>query len=391
MIKLIKNAHIYSPEDLGVMDVLVADGKIAKIASNIELKIDADFVETIDAKGKIMVPGLIDCHVHLLGGGGEGGFKTRTPEIVLSDLVMGGITTVVGCLGTDGVTRNMESLVAKAYGLREEGISAYVYTGSYRIPLVTVTGSIQKDIMMIEPIVGIGEIAISDHRSSSPTVNDFAKVASDARVGGILSGKSGLVNIHLGDGKEMLNYLFQMKDNSEIPLTQFLPTHANRNSDLYQEAIRYAREGGYIDFTTSTVPQFIEEGEVPAALAFVTAIEKGVSDTHMTFSSDGQGSLPLFDQNGELKGLDVGRVTSMFATLRTLMLEHHVALEVALKPFTINPAQLLKLNQKGRLKENMDADILLISKERFEITDVIARGKWLYKENKLIVKGTFEK
>ncbi|MDH8677997.1 beta-aspartyl-peptidase [Fusibacter bizertensis] len=391
MIKLIKNAHIYSPEDLGVMDVLVADGKIAKIASNIELKIDADFVETIDAKGKIMVPGLIDCHVHLLGGGGEGGFKTRTPEIVLSDLVMGGITTVVGCLGTDGVTRNMESLVAKAYGLREEGISAYVYTGSYRIPLVTVTGSIQKDIMMIEPIVGIGEIAISDHRSSSPTVNDFAKVASDARVGGILSGKSGLVNIHLGDGKEMLNYLFQMKDNSEIPLTQFLPTHANRNSDLYQEAIRYAREGGYIDFTTSTVPQFIEEGEVPAALAFVTAIEKGVSDTHMTFSSDGQGSLPLFDQNGELKGLDVGRVTSMFATLRTLMLEHHMALEVALKPFTINPAQLLKLNQKGRLKENMDADILLISKERFEITDVIARGKWLYKENKLIVKGTFEK
>ncbi len=390
MIKLIKNAHVYAPEDLGKMDVLIADGKIAKLAKCIEISDKENLVEEIDATGKIMIPGLIDCHVHLLGGGGEGGFKTRTPEIVLSDLIAGGITTVVGCLGTDGITRNMESLVAKAYGLREEGITAYVYTGSYRVPIVTVTGSIQKDIMLIDPILGIGEIAISDHRSSSPTVEDFAKIASDARVGGILSGKAGLVNIHLGDGKDMLKYLFHMKDHSEIPMTQFLPTHANRNPELYKESIRYANEGGYIDFTTSTVPQFIEEGEVPAAKAFVNAIEKGVLDSHMTFSSDGQGSLPLFDLNGVLKGLDVGRVTSMFSTLRELKLDFNMSLEIALKPFTVNPANLLRLKNKGKIQENCDADLLLISPEVFEISDVIAIGKWMLKDKVAVVKGTFE-
>lgn len=398
MIKLIKNAHIYAPENLGVKDVLIADGRIAKIGIFDALHLNAlhlnalpKVVEVIDAQGKIMIPGLVDCHVHLLGGGGEGGFKTRTPEIVLSDLIAGGITTVVGCLGTDGVTRSMESLVAKAYGLREEGISAYVYTGSYRVPLVTITGSIQKDIMMIDPIVGIGEIAISDHRSSLPTIEEFSRISADARVGGILSGKAGLVNIHLGDGIERMKYLQHMKEQTDIPLTQFLPTHANRNLELYKEAVHYAMDGGYIDFTTSTVPQFIEEGEVPAADAFVMAIHNGVSDTHMTFSSDGQGSLPLFDQNGVLKGLDVGRVTSMFSTLKTLVLDMNMKLETALKPFTMNPAQLLKLKTKGSISENADADVVLVSADTFEISDVIAGGKWLMKDRMFVVKGTFEK
>ena len=388
MIKLIKNVNIYAPEKIGIKDVLIVDGKIAKIG---DIDFSSDFVEVVEAKGKIMIPGLVDCHVHLLGGGGEGGFKTRTPEIMLSDLIEGGITTVVGCLGTDGITRSMEALVAKAYGLREEGISAYVYTGSYRVPLVTITGSIQKDIMMIEPIVGIGEIALADHRSSQPTVEEFARISADARVGGILSGKSGLVNIHLGDGKDMLKYLHHMHEFTDIPLSQFLPTHANRNPELYQEAVSYAKNGGYIDFTTSTVPQFIEEGEIPAADAYALAIQNGVSDTHMTFSSDGQGSLPLFDQNGVLKGLDVGRVTSMFSTLKTLVCDKNMALDVALKPFTLNPAQLLKLKSKGRIQENADADFVLISEVGFEISDVVSGGKWMMQEGKLKTKGTFEK
>lgn len=275
MIKLFKNANVYAPDALGINDVLVVGDKIAQIDKCIEWNAQDSHVEIIACDGKHMFPGFVDGHVHLLGGGGEGGYKTRTPELFLSDLIKGGITTVVGCLGTDGVTRSVESLVAKAYGLREEGVSAYVYTGSYRLPLVTVTGSIQKDIMMIDPVIGIGEIAISDHRSASPTVHDLAVAASDARVGGILSGKAGLVNIHLGDGKDKLSYLFQMQTITELPYTQFLPTHANRNKELYEEAIRYALDGGYIDFTTSTVQKFIDEGEVRAGEAFKIGLVDG--------------------------------------------------------------------------------------------------------------------
>lgn len=394
MIKLFKDVALYTPEYLGCRDVLVVGDKIGKIAEHIDINmqcLEDGLLQVIDCSGRMMIPGLIDGHVHLLGGGGEGGYKTRTPELMLSDLILGGITTVVGCLGTDGISRSMQSLVAKAYGLREEGVSAYVYTGSYRLPLNTVTGSIQEDIMMIEPIIGIGEIAISDHRSAAPTFEELAKAASDARVGGILSGKAGLVNIHLGDGKDMMRFLFEMNDKTELPYSQFLPTHANRNKALFDEAVKYAKSGGFIDFTTSTVPAFIDEGEVPAAKAFAISLAQGVSPNQITFSSDGQGSLPMFDSTGRLIGLDVGKSSSLFDTLRTLVMELSIDVEKALLPVTLNPARLLKLTNKGRIEVGADADIVLVSKETFEVRDVYARGVMMLSDGILINKGTFEK
>lgn len=394
MIKLFKNVALYSPEYMGCRDVLVVGDKIGKISEQIDINMachDGDLLQVIDCTGRIMIPGLIDGHVHLLGGGGEGGYKTRTPELVLSDLIIGGVTTVVGCLGTDGVSRSMQSLVAKAYGLREEGVSAYVYTGSYRLPLNTVTGAIQQDIMMIDPIVGIGEIAISDHRSAAPTFDELAKAASDARVGGILSGKAGLVNIHLGDGKDMMRYLFEMKARTELPYSQFLPTHANRNISLFKEAVKYAQDGGFIDFTTSTVPAFIEDGEVPAAKAYTICLAQGVAPEQITFSSDGQGSLPRFDSSGVLIGLDVGKSSSLFETVRTLVVDMSVDIEKALLPVTLNPARLLKLKDKGRIEEGADADIVLVGKDSFELCDVYARGVAMMINGSLVKKGTFEK
>lgn len=391
MIKVIKNVMVYSPKFLGKKDILIASNKIAAIEDQIETRELSSYAEIVEGDGKIAFPGFVDSHVHLLGGGGEGGYKTRTPEIMLSDLIEGGVTTVVGCLGTDGITRSMESLVAKARALEEEGISTYVYTGSYRLPLKTLTDSVQKDLMMIDKIIGVGEVAISDHRSSMPTIDEFARVSADARVGGILSGKAGIVNVHLGDGKEMLDYLLYMMKNSEIPSTQFIPTHANRNRVLYRESIAYAKQGGYIDFTTSTVPQFIEEGEVRASDAYAQGLAEGVEEFRMTFSSDGQGSLPIFDLEGKLLGLDVGRVTSLYESVVQLITEHEMDIENAIRPITINPSRLLKLKNKGEIAIGMDADIVLVDKNNLRISDVFANGKYMMKNFEVIAKGTFEK
>ena len=212
---LIKNAHIYAPEDLGVKDVLVGGGEILRIADQLPAE-PAYEMTVLDGSGKILMPGLIDAHVHILGGGGEGGAKSRTPEIMLTDITLGGVTTVVGCLGTDGCTRTMTNLLAKARGLEEEGITTYVYTGSYQVPVRTLTGSIMDDVILLEKVVGTGEIAISDHRSSQPTKEEFARIVADTRVGGILSGKAGLVNIHMGDGEEKLSFLRYVLKNTQI-------------------------------------------------------------------------------------------------------------------------------------------------------------------------------
>lgn len=288
---IIKGAHVYSPEDMGVKDVLVGGGKILKIAEELPVE-EAYGVEVIDGKGKVLIPGMIDAHVHILGGGGEGGPKTRTPEIMLSDIVSAGVTTVVGCLGTDGCTRTMTNLLAKAQGLDDEGITTYIYTGSYQVPVRTLTGSIMDDLILLEKVIGTGEIAISDHRSSQPTQEDFSKIVADTRVGGILSGKAGVVNVHMGDGKEMLAFLRYVLETTQIPPANMLPTHINRNEYLLEDGFDYAKNcGGYIDFTTSMNSVKSEGSRSKASVALKAALDVGVPVTHITFSSEDRKSV----------------------------------------------------------------------------------------------------
>lgn len=390
MVVLIKNIEVYSPEYKGRKNILILDDKIAYIGDDdIDLKLPFA-IKVIDGSKYYAFPGFIDGHVHITGGGGEGGFATRTPEIVLSDIIKGGITTIVGCLGTDGVTRSMENLYAKARGLEEEGVSTYIYTGSYRVPTTTLTGSIMKDIMMIDKVVGVGEIALSDHRSSQPSIEELKRLTADARVGGILSKKAGVVNIHLGDGDRMLSYLIEIVETTEIPITQFWPTHINRNPKLFKEGIEYAKKGGFIDFTTSSDPVFWEEGEVKASRAIKICLEEGVNEENMTLTSDGQGSLPQFNEKGEFVKLGIGRVTSLYKEVRDAVIEDNVPIDKALKCITKNPAKILKLKNKGRIDVDMDADLVLVDKDSLEIQTVIAMGKILMEERNILVRGTFE-
>ena len=389
MLTLIKNGEVYGPDYLGKQDILLTGTKIAMIEKNIPIPEGLE-VTVIDAAGKKVVPGFIDSHVHLLGGGGEGGFKTRTPEIMLTDITKGGVTTVVGCLGTDGFTRDMKSLVAKARGLEEEGISAYCYTGSYQVPVRTTTGSIQEDMILIDKIIGVGEIALSDHRSSQPTIAELERLTAEARVGGILSGKAGVVNIHLGSGERGLEFLEEIIEKTEIPATQFLPTHMNRDENLFQKAIAYGKKGGLMDFTTSTTKKFLEEGERKCSKALLRALKEGIKLEQITFSSDGQGSLPDFDQQGNYIGLQVGRVTSLYEEVRDAVLNEELDLSTALAVITKNPAAILKLKTKGEIQKGFDGDLVILEDESLDIHTVIAMGQVMLHNKEIVVKGTFE-
>lgn len=392
MITIIKNAEVYKPERAGIKDVLLIGDKIAAIDDHISID-TRGFAEVteIDAKGKSLVPGFIDSHVHILGGGGEGGFSTRTPEATLSGLTTAGVTTVVGCLGTDGVARDMFSLLAKARGLDEEGITAYIYTGSYRLPLRTITGEIMKDIMAIDKIIGIGEVAISDHRSSQPTFEEFVRAVADARVAGMLSGKAGIINIHLGDGPRKIDLLRRALKETEIPIAQFLPTHVNRNPELFEECVYYAKDGGYIDFTGSEDPDFWEEtdGEVRFSKGLKRLLEEGVNQNNFTLSSDGQGSMPIFNEKKEYVGIGIGKSTSLIKAIKECVFRESIPLETAIRAITSNPARILKLNKKGKIEANMDADICMLD-ENLDVDTVIAKGKIMVKDKMPVVYGTFE-
>ncbi len=391
MLTVIRNVEVYSPEYLGVKTVVIAGDKIEGIYN--ELKLPDNFIpiEIIEGDGLLLFPGFIDNHVHLVGGGGEGGFSTRTPELQLSQLTSTGITTVIGCLGTDDVCRNLGSLYAKACGLDKEGITTYIYTGSYEIPIKPLTNSIKEDILLIDKVIGVGEIALSDHRSSQPTYEEFIRTVALARVGGMLSSKSGVVNIHIGLGSKRLEYLFRLMEETEIPVSQVLPTHCNREGKVFSEAMKFAKAGGNIDLTTSFNPQDMERGEVRAAKGLKELLEAGVSEDNITFSSDGNGSLPTFNEKGEIASLEICSPASLFQEIKTAVMEYDVPIEKAIKTVTSNPARIFKLEEKGKIETGKDADIVLLNKNDLSIGQVIARGKVHIREGKVLIKGTYEK
>lgn len=390
MLTLIKNGEIFAPDYLGKMDLLIVNNKIGYIESEINEPAGFVGIKVIDASGKYVVPGFIDSHVHIMGGGGEGSYRTRTPELQLTDATLSGITTLVGVIGTDGTTRSMPALIAKARALEEEGISCYVHTGSYQVPVKTLTGKIEDDLILIDKIIGVGEIAIADHRSSQPTYEEMAKIASAARIGGMLSGKAGVVNVHVGDSYDHLKVIEEVVEKTDIPIRQFHPTHINRNPHLFERGIEYAKKGGYVDFTTSSIPKFFEEGEVKCSVGLRRMLEQGVDISQITFTSDGQASLPDFNEQGDLVGLKIGRVSTLYQEVKDAIQQEGIDISMALKVITQNPAALLKLHHKGKVEAGKDADLVLLNKSDLSIDTVFAMGRMMVADGIPVVKGTFE-
>ncbi|WP_088228114.1 beta-aspartyl-peptidase [Desulfosporosinus sp. FKB] len=388
MFKLLKGGRVFTPENLGTKDLLIAGDKIAQIG---EINPVPEYgpVEVIDVTDHYVVPGFIDQHIHLIGGGGEAGYASRTPEVRLSQLTSAGITTVVGCLGTDGTTRHMASLLAKARGLENEGISTYIYTGSYEIPTCTLMKNVRDDLIIIDKVIGCGEVAISDHRSAQPTKEDISKLAAECRVGGILSGKAGVLHLHVGSGKEGLRILSEIVDETNIPITQFIPTHINRNADLLAEGIRFAQKGGRIDLTTGFNPLSQPRTSISPTEAIHQALAEGAPLEQITMSSDGNGSLPVFNERGDIVGMTVSEPRCLYEEFKNLV-NSGLPLEDSLKVITQNPARVLKIQErKGTLRVWADADVLVLDQD-LNIVHVYARGQCMIRDGKILVSGTFE-
>ncbi|WP_404838595.1 beta-aspartyl-peptidase [Aeromonas media] len=374
MLTLIGGAEIHSPAPLGQQDLLVADGRIAWLGKGLTVPPDWPLVR-VDGRGRYLVPGLVDPLAHITGGGGEGGFAFRTPELAAGEALKAGVTTLVAALGTDSLTRTPAQVLGKVREFRAAGVSAYMYTGSYHLPVKTLTGRVESDIMLIPEVLGVGELAISDHRSSAPTHDELARLVSEARVAGLLAGKSGVSFFHVGDGRGALAPLRALRDGTDIPLHQLYPTHCNRNPWLFAEAIDWGRAGGWIDLTTSSFPELLDDGEQLAAEALVALLAAGVPADRISFSSDANASLPRFDGEGSLVEMRCGQIASLWQEcVRACALG--VSLEVALGVVTANPARALGLAGKGVIGVGQDADLLLIAPEHLAIERVMSGGQW---------------
>lgn len=375
---LLKNCDLWSPEHLGRRDVFVAGGKI--VAVEPELAIDFPGLETIDLKGTKLVPGLIDQHIHVTGGGGEGGWQSRCPELVFSELVRAGVTTFLGVSGTDSMSRSIENLLAKVRGLAAEGASGWMWTSNYAFPPTTITRDVKTDLFAIPEVLGV-KIALGDHRSSWPTTDELLRLASEVRIAGMLTGKVGFVHVHLGDRPTAFD-LMEACIATGIPAKHFRPTHTGRHPEVFRRACEFAKAGGIMDITTGGGNYLGTAAETLRA-----ALAAGVPAERITLSSDGHGSMPRFNDAGEMVGLAVGLINCNKETIGELAKD--LGLETALRFMTTNVAHALNLTEKGAIVPGADADMLVVD-DAFEPQWVFMRGRIAMREGELLMKGAFE-
>lgn len=378
---LIKNTNLYSPKSLGKKDILISNGKI--VAIDDEIVNHSVFSVVWDAKGAITTPGFIDQHIHVIGAGGKHGFASMTPQLHLGDLINCGTTTVVGLLGTDGSTRSIKTLFSKTQALNQEGITAYMYTGYYGLDKVYLMNSLQEDMIYIDSVIGC-KIAISDIRSSYPSALELLRLLRNVRVGGMLSGKKGILHLHLGALSSKMDLLFEIIENYEFPIEHISPTHVGRTKDLFDQAITFAKMGGMIDITTGASKYTDPYKSV------LYALDNNVSIDNMTFSSDGNAGLDKLDKNNNLVGFKSAPFDKNFEEVINLHKLGGIPIEDALKLITSNPAKNLGLKNKGQVKVNSDADLCFLNSD-LELHTVIANGKFMMQEGALVVKGSFEK
>ncbi len=383
---LLLDADVYAPEPLGRRTVVVAGDRVVAITETPPSVAGLD-VERIDLGGRRLIPGLIDAHVHVTGGGGEAGPHTAAPAPPLTAYTTAGVTSVVGLLGTDDTTRTTGGLIRRVRALREEGLSAWAWTGGYHLPPTTLTGSVRSDIAYVREIIGFGEFALSDHRSSQPTPDEVARVAADCHVGGLMTGKAGVLHLHMGDGPRGLAMIRGLIDTTEIPPRTFHPTHVNRRAGLLDEALELTERGVTVDLTAFPPGEAVGD-EVSAADAIARFLDSGLPTERLTVSSDGGGCLPTFDTQGEL--LKMGFATSSsLSDLLVELLERGLALDTVLPLFTRNVARLLRLHGHGVVTPGSSADLVVLNASG-RPTDVMARGRWHVRGGRPILRGTFE-
>jgi beta-aspartyl-dipeptidase (metallo-type) len=351
MLTLIEGGAVYSPEPCGVQSVLLANDLIEKIGEvdrRVLDRLGVDY-DVVDASDCIVLPGLIDPHAHLLGGSGEGGLPLATPEIFVEEIVSSGVTTLVGTLGVDTTMKTIEGLLGRVKALNEVGPTTKMWSGGYNVPPTTLLHSVRQDMMFVDEVIGVGEIAVSDERGLNQSSQELAKVVRDTHVGGLLSGKAGL------------RPLREIVDEFQCKCEWLYPTHVQRNEKLLREAIDLANGGSFVDMD-------VVNEDLDKWLRFY--IENGGPLDKLTVSSDMDSSTPeLF--HDQFCGLVV---------------RHGFSLDQILPLFTSNTARALKLSKKGCLREGHDADVVILDRTTLAVRTVFARGRSMLRDGVPLVR-----
>ena len=362
----------------GIMDILLEDGKVAVIGSDIREQ-DA---EIIDARGLTVCAGLVDMHVHLR----EPGFEYKeTVETGAAAAAHGGFTSIACMPNTRPVTDSPEGIDL----VRQKAAQA---CGVHVWPIGAVSkGQKGQELTDFEALKGAGAVALSD--DGVPVQN-----ANLMRDGLILAHRQNLTILsHCEDADMVKNYAVnegrisrQLRINGRPAIAEELmvardamlaeetgaAVHICHISTAKSVAIvrRYKRKG--VQITCETCPQYfsLTEDEILTqgtmarvnpplrTRADVEAIIEGLKDgtidaiatDHAPHSAE-EKAKALTEAPSGMVGLE----TALGVTLTYLYHTKEMPLSDILRKMTINPACILRLPTKGRLSIGADGDMVI--------------------------------
>jgi beta-aspartyl-dipeptidase (metallo-type) len=388
---VIRGGEIFAPESVGRREILISGERILAIGEGFADKTaPLGGARVIDATGRKVVPGFIDQHLHLLGGGDFEGPLGRVPELHVSWITEGGVTTAVGIMGIDMESKGLHGLLVKARELERSGLTTFIYTGAFPVPSPYLTRSVRADIVLIDKVLGV-KVAISEDTYPNLSLPDLARLAGELKLAAGISGKAAVMHCHTGRNPRRLEPIFDLLDQVGLSIRQIVPTHVNRRQpDMHEHVVRFARMGGTVDFSANLCQRCGSVTGLNPDEAVRRALDAGVPLDQITLSSDANVSMPLLDGQDHVVGLHNASPRILHREWLHIIRTNRLSLPQALPLVTTNVARVLGIgDRKGSLAAGKDADIVLLT-EDLMVDTVIARGQVMVRDGHAVVRGPFE-
>jgi len=380
---LIKGGLVIDPVNKieGVMDVLVLGGKVSKVAKDI--KRDADTV--IDARDKIVMPGVVDMHVHLREPGRE------DKETVLTgtrSAAKGGVTSVLAMPNTLPAIDCVKNVrLLKDIIKRDAGIDVFI-AGAITI------GRLGKKLCDIALLKKEGVIAISDDGSSVDSDEIMRDAFTKARKekllvichseDGSLSGK-GLVNLGFTSTRLGLRGVSNESEYKRVERDIKLAEKVDANVHIAHvsckesvQIIAMAKKKG-VRLTAETAPHYFSLTE-EALLDYNTDMKvnpplRGTDDLKAIKEGLKSGAIdviasdhaPHTENEKDIEfeyaaSGNIGLETELAASITELVHTGLLGWADLVRRVSANPAKILGIN-KGSLGVGCDADVVIVSPE----------------------------
>jgi len=396
---LIKNAIIVDKDKIHIkeQDILLENGIISKIAPSL----DKGSHEVVDAKGKKVLPGLIDIHVHFRQPGRE---DKETIETGSRAAVRGGFTTVMCMPNTTPVTDNAQIVsfiinegkrvglcnvipigaitrgqkdgeLVDMYEMKEAGCIALSDDGksvvNSRLMYLAMQYSKMVDLLLIEhcqdPLLTSGGVMNEGFVSTElglkgdPGVAETAIVARDIEIAKYLDGRVHLCHMSL---KRCVELIRVAKSQGIKVTAEVCPHHFT----LTDEAVRE------FDTAAKMNPPLRSQEDIDA-------IKEGLKDGTIDCIVTDHAPHTVEDKEA---GFDqapfgiIGLETSLGLTIAELVAPGVLTLPQMVDKMSSAPARIVGLKNKGEIKEGKDADITIIDPDKewtFTKEDIASKSK----------------